>query len=114
MMCEHCLYNKLCVPENQNGCTDYIDGRRYVRFSFMPGDKVYAVLGHTVYPANIKLVTNTVFGEDHAKAVRELISYEIDICGSKVERNWFTYKRDDPNRLFRNIDNAIIFSKKGE
>ena len=114
MMCEHCLYNKLCVPENKNGCTDYIDGRRYVKFDFMPGDKVYAVLGRTVYPANIKRVTNTVFDEDPVGGLHELVVYEIDICGSKVERRWFIDKEHDPERLFRDIDDAIAFSKRGE
>lgn len=114
MTCEHCLYNKLCVPENKNGCTDYVDGRRYVRFSFMPGDKAYAVLGHTVYPANIKRVTNTAFNEDPIGGIHELVSYEINVCDSRVLRMWFTDNEDDIDRLFRNIDDAIAFSKKGE
>ena len=114
MMCDTCLYNKLCVPENKNGCADYIDGRRYVKFSFMPGDKVYAVLGHTVYPAIIKRVTNSVFDEDPIGGLHELVSYEIDISGSKIGFKWFIDKESDPNRLFRNINEAIAFSKEGE
>lgn len=101
-MCEHCLYNKLCVPENKNGCTDYVDGRRYFKAEWLPGDEAFAIFGGNIYKANIIRVAVATSPEYLSNDIVEHVTYRLSINGGMIERKWMSGSKSfNENKLYR-------------
>lgn len=107
MTCENCLYNRLCISEDNIPCEEFMDTHYFVKLDYLPGDTAYTIAGGNVQAVTVESAHCTVF---EGNSFTKTYYYKVKLGGESVERHWRdwgTRKGELQHKLYHTLTEAL-------